>query len=172
MGKTKKLMFMSLMLAYSLLLYIVESMLPGLYFIAPGAKLGLSNIVSLVLLYTGGFQMAITILITRVALSSIFGGGFSAFLYSLAGGLSALVAMQLLRSMHLPSVSEVGVSVIGSVMFNIGQLTVAAIMIENSSVFIYLPILMYVSLGTGFFVGLTAQLLLKKMPKVMKIKLD
>ena len=72
---TKKLMFMSLMVAYSLILYLIESTLPGLYFIAPGAKLGLSNIVSVTLLYIGGIQMAFSVLIVRIILSSIFGGG-------------------------------------------------------------------------------------------------
>ena len=166
MKKTKKLMFMSLMVAYSLILYFVESMLPGLYFLAPGAKLGLSNIVSLILLYTGGFQMAVTVLITRIVMSSIFGGGFSAFLYSISGGLLSILSMYLIKKFNFKSVSEVGVSVCGAVAFNIGQLLMAAWIINNMSIFIYLPILLYVSIGTGIFVGLAAHYMLKKLKKI------
>ena len=152
MKKTKRLMFMSLMVAYSLILYFIESMLPGLYFIAPGAKLGLSNIVSLILLYIGGFQMAVIVLITRIIMSSMFGGGFSAFLYSISGGILSILVMFLAKSLNLKGVTEVGISVCGAVAFNIGQLLMAAWIINNMSIFVYLPVLLYVSVGTGILV--------------------
>lgn len=172
MEKTKKLMFMSLMVAYSLILYFIESMLPSLYFIAPGAKLGLSNIVSLVLLYIGGFKMAFIVLITRIIMSSIFGGGFSAFLYSVSGGLLSIFVMYLLKSLRISSVTKVGISVVGSIAFNIGQLLMAALMIHNISIFIYLPLLLYVSIVTGVFVGYVAQYVTNKLEKIVKVNLD
>ena len=172
MKSTKKLMFMSLMVAYSLILYFIEGMLPGLYFIAPGAKLGLSNIISLSLLYLGGIRMAITVLITRIILSSMFGGGFSSFLYSVTGGLFSIVTMWLVKSLKFNSITEVGTSVLGSISFNIGQLLVAAIMINNMSIFIYLPVLFYVSIVTGIFVGYTSKYVVRKISKIIKINLD
>lgn len=172
MNKTKKLMFMSLMVAYSLILYIIEAMLPGLYFIAPGAKLGLSNIVSLVLLYTSSFNTALLVLMVRILLSSFFGASFSMFFYSMAGGLFSIFAMALVKKLRLPSVTEIGVSVVGSISFNIGQLTVAALMIHNISVFVYLPILLYVSIATGIFVGYSAKFLVQKINKISKVNLD
>ena len=54
MKSTRRITFMALMVAYSLILYFIESMLPSLYFIAPGAKLGLTNIITLSLLYMTG----------------------------------------------------------------------------------------------------------------------
>lgn len=167
MNKTKRLVFMSIMVTYSLVLYFVEAMLPSLYFITPGAKLGLSNIITMVILYAGGFNMAITVLLIRIILSSIFGGGFSAFLYSVTGGIFSLVAMWAIKSLKIKSVSEVGVSVVGAVFFNVGQLLAAAIMINNLSIFIYLPIMCYVSIGTGILVGYTAKFLNKKIPKIV-----
>ncbi len=172
MKNTKKLMFMSLMVAYSLILYLIESTLPGLYFIAPGAKLGLSNIVSVTLLYVGGIQMAFSVLIVRIILSSIFGGGFSAFLYSIAGGIFSVLAMGLIKKLNLKDVTEIGVSVIGSISFNIGQLLVAALMINNISIFIYLPVLFYVSVATGVFVGYAAKFAIGKIDKIIQINLD
>lgn len=89
------------MIAYSLVLYFIESMLPGLYFIAPGAKLGLTNIITLSMLYIMGFGDAFAVIVIRILLSSIFGGGMSAFMYSISGGIMSLVAMYLMKKQTL-----------------------------------------------------------------------
>lgn len=172
MKNTKKMVFMSLMISYSLVLHFFESMLPSLHFIAPGAKLGLSNIISLIILYTYGMGTATTVLILRIILSSVFGGGFSSFLYSITGGICAIFAMFFIKSLNLRSVSEIGVSMVGAVFFNIGQILAAAIMIQNLSIFVYLPAMMYVSVGTGALVGFTAKYTIQKLNKKAMIQAD
>lgn len=163
MSRTKKMIFLSLMISYSLVLHLVERILPSLYFIAPGAKLGLTNIISLVILYTYGMGSALTVLVLRIILSSIFGGGFSSFLYSITGGIFAIFAMWGIKSLQSASISEIGVSVVGAVFFNIGQLTAAALMIQNLSIFVYLPVMMYVSVATGTLVGFSAKYIIQKL---------
>lgn len=163
MSRTKKMIFLSLMISYSLVLHLVERMLPSLYFIAPGAKLGLTNIISLVILYTYGMGSALTVLVLRIILSSIFGGGFSSFLYSITGGIFAIFAMWGIKSLQSASISEIGVSVVGAVFFNIGQLAAAALMIQNLSIFVYLPVMMYVSVATGTLVGFSAKYIIQKL---------
>lgn len=163
MSRTKKMIFLSLMISYSLVLHLVERMLPSLYFIAPGAKLGLTNIISLVILYTYGMGSALTVLVLRIILSSIFGGGFSSFLYSITGGIFAIFAMWVIKSLQSASISEIGVSVVGAVFFNIGQLAAAALMIQNLSIFVYLPVMMYVSVATGTLVGFSAKYIIQKL---------
>lgn len=153
------------MISYSLVLHLAERMLPSLYFIAPGAKLGLTNIISLVLLYSYGMGSAVTVLVLRIILSSIFGGGFSSFLYSITGGLFAILAMWGIKSCRLSSVSEVGVSVVGAVFFNIGQLVAAAMMIQNLSIFVYLPVMMYVSVVTGSLVGFSGRYVIQRLSR-------
>lgn len=162
MNKTRKTVFLALMISYSLVLYFVESMLPSLYFIAPGAKLGLTNIISLSVLYLMGFRPAFVVLTIRIVLSSMFGGGLSAFLYSIMGGVFSLVAMWGMKKLNLKHVSIVGISVVGAVFFNLGQLTAAALIIKNPSIFVYLPILAYVSLGTGLFVGFAGKFVVER----------
>lgn len=162
MGKTKKTVFLSLMIAYSLVLYIIESMLPTLFFIAPGAKLGLTNIVTLAMLYIVGFREAFTVMIIRIIMSSIFGGSMSAFMYSFGGGLFSIVAMYVVKKINLKTVSIIGISTIGALFFNIGQLLVSAIIIKNISIFVYLPVLTYVSLGTGILVGYAAKFMVER----------
>lgn len=162
MQKTKKMVFLAMMISFSLVLYFVENMLPSLYFIAPGAKLGLSNIISVIVLYTLGFVSAFMVLMIRMLMASFFGGGFSSLLYSLGGGIFALIAMTVLHKTLIRWLSPIGVSVGGAVFFNIGQLLVAAIIIENMSLFVYLPVLIYVSIGTGIFVGFVSKMMLEK----------
>ncbi|MGL5257301.1 MAG: Gx transporter family protein [Proteocatella sp.] len=162
MGNTKKTVFLSLMIAYSLVLYIIESMLPTLFFIAPGAKLGLTNIVTLAMLYIVGFREAFTVMVIRIIMSSIFGGSMSAFMYSFGGGLFSIVAMYAVKKMNLKTVSIIGISTIGALFFNIGQLLVSAVIIKNISIFIYLPVLTYVSLGTGILVGYASKFMVER----------
>ena len=165
MNKTKRLTYMALMVSYSLVLHFIESTLPSLYFIAPGAKLGLSNIISLVLLYMNGAPIAIGVLLTRIVLGAIFGGNISSFIYSLSGGLFAIFSMWGIKAMDMKSISVIGVSVVGSVFFNIGQLFAAGIMIENFLIFAYLPVTIYVSIGTGLLVGYSAKFVLQRLMK-------
>lgn len=162
MGRTKKTVFLALMIAYSLVLYIIESMLPTLYFISPGAKLGLTNIVTLSLIYIVGARDAFIVMTIRIIMSSIFGGGMSAFMYSFSGGIFSLLAMYIVKKMNLKTVSIIGVSVIGAMFFNIGQLLVSAAVIKNISIFVYLPILTYVSLGTGILVGYASKFMVER----------
>lgn len=157
MKSTRKITFMALMVAYSLILYFIESMLPSLYFIAPGAKLGLTNIITLSLLYMTGLGDAFFVLVVRIIMSSIFGGGINAFMYSISGGIFSMMAMFIMKKLNLPGVSIIGISVVGAVFFNIGQLIVSALVIRNISIFVYLPVLMYISLGTGILVGYTSR---------------
>ena len=104
-----------------------------------------------------GLGDAFFVLVVRVIMSSIFGGGINAFMYSISGGILSMIAMFLIKKLNLPGVSMIGVSVVGAVFFNVGQLIVSAMVIRNISIFVYLPILMYISLGTGILVGYTSR---------------
>lgn len=162
MKETKRTVFLALMVAYSLVLYIIESMLPTLYFIAPGAKLGLTNIVTLSMMYILGAKEAFIVMVVRIVMSSIFGGSMSAFMYSFGGGVLSLLAMFLVKKANFKSVSIIGISVIGALFFNIGQLLVSAAVIKNISIFVYLPILTYISLGTGILVGYASKFMIER----------
>lgn len=163
MTKTKRLVYLSLMVSQSLVLYIIESFLPPISFVAPGAKLGLANIITLSVLYISGFRDAFTVLGMRIFISSMFGGGFSAFLYSISGGLLGLTAMGITKKLHKLDISIIGVSVTGALFFNIGQMLAAAAIIQNLAILVYLPILSYVSVGTGIFVGIVSKFMVERM---------
>ena len=84
--KTKRLTFLSLMIGYSLILYIVETYIPNpLIILFPGAKLGLTNIITLISLILLGGKDTFIIVTIRVILSSIFSGPLSYLLFSIGG---------------------------------------------------------------------------------------
>lgn len=169
MKKTNKMVFIAIMLSFSLILYYIESMMPPINLIAPGAKLGLSNIVSLTCLFIFGFQETFLILFMRVFLSSTFYGGMSTFLYSIAGGICSIVTMHIMKKFDFKSVSIIGVSMVGSLFFNIGQLIVASLVLSNAKIFYYLPYMSIISIGTGIFIGITSNFLVLRLKKILKI---
>lgn len=162
--KTKKLTFLGLMVGYSLILYIIESYIPNpLIAVFPGAKLGLSNIITLLSLIIFGLKDTFIILSVRIILSSIFAGPISYLLFSIGGAYLSLILMYVAsRSKDL---SIIGISIIGAIGHNIGQLLVASLIIENLMIVTYLPFMLTASLITGLFVGLVSKYCYPKMKK-------
>lgn len=167
MGKARKLTLISLLVAQGLVLHIFERMLP-VPFITPGAKLGLTNIITLIALYIFDFKDVFIVIMLRIILATLLGGGLSSFLYSVAGGILSFLAMYIMKNIGKDNVSIIGISIIGAVFHNIGQVIIAAIVVENVMIATYLPILIIAAIGTGFFTGLTAKYLL---PYIKRIKI-
>lgn len=166
MKNTKKMIFLSIMLSISLVLYYIENNMPPITFLSPGAKIGISNIISITILFIFGFKEAIIVLFMKVFLSSTFYGGLSTFLYSITGGILSIFSMSILKKINVKSVSIVGISVIGSLFFNIGQLAVSSIILNNLKIFYYLPYMSIVSIFTGIFVGISGNFIINHLNKL------
>ncbi len=162
---TKKLTTMSMFVAIALALNIVEKMLP-LPTMVVGVKLGLANIVTIVGLAIFGLKDALLILISRIILGSIFGGGASGFLYSFLGGIFSILSMAILVRLANDRVSLVGVSVTGAFFHSLGQIIMAVILFQNIRLLGYLPIMLITSIATGIFIGLVGE---KLKPYLFKI---
>ena len=144
------------MVAYSLALYILETFIPNpLMVLFPGAKLGLSNIITLICLLTFGFRDTFFILSVRIILSSIFAGPASMLLFSVAGGYLSLFGMY--AASKIPGFSTIGISLVGAVLHNIGQLLMASLIINNISIMSYLPFMLFASVITGVFIGIVVR---------------
>ena len=162
MTKTFKTVYLALLIAQSLALFLFEGMLP-LPFLAPGAKLGLANLITLLALYTlPRWQDALLVILIRIALATMFGGGPTILMYSLAGGLLSFAVMLMLR--HSGRFSILGVSAAGGFAHNLGQLLIASLVIGNPDLLLYLPILGPCGILTGLLLGTCAGLVLKKLP--------
>ena len=160
---TKAITTCAVLAALALALSYLESFFPPLLPL-PGVKLGLANIVTVYALYALGASNALAILVVRCLLGSLFAGNASALLFSLLGGLAAMLVMIALHA--LPRLSVYGVSVGGAAAHNIGQIGAAMIVLGGTAVLGYLPVLLAVSLLTGTLTGFVAGLLFRAMKNV------
>ena len=143
------------MTALALALSYIERFIPlELLVPLPGIKLGLANIVTLVVLTYFGPLPALAVVTARCALGALFSGSAVSLCYSFAGGWLALGAMTLaFRSRGL---SVWGVSVCGSAAHVTGQILAASALLGSSAVFAYLPLLLLAGIPAGLLTGAVA----------------
>lgn len=159
----KKLTQLAMLTSLGLALHIIEAGIPNpLIGIAPGAKLGLANIIGLITLVIFGFKYALTVNLLRCILGGLASGAVTSMIYSLAGAFISTILMWFIYQYFKKYFSLVGVSVFGALGHNIAQLTVASLIISNAKIFTYLPIMMFVSIFTGIFIGITANFTVSK----------
>ena len=155
----KKLTLLSLFTTISLAVYAIESAVPPLVPI-PGIKLGLANIVTLVLLRRFRAADALMVLFCRILLSALLFGQALSLIYSLAGGLTSLLVMcivtRLLRNKRVYLTGAMG-----GLTHNMGQLLTAYAVTATGGVFAYLPFLALSGVITGLFTGLCSGFLNK-----------
>ncbi len=152
--RSKKIAFLGVFIALALICSYVESLIP-FYFGIPGVKLGLTNIVVVIMLYTIGEKEAFAVSMLRIVLAGFLFGNLFSILYSLAGGLLSFLVMYLIKKFGLLGV--VPVSVCGGISHNIGQIAVAAFVVENYNIFYYIPVLLIAGTITGFLIGIVGQ---------------
>ena len=159
---TRQLALCAVLTALALGLSTLENLFPVTLLIPlPGVKLGLANIVTVFALYQLGALPALAILTARCLLGGLFAGNASAMLFSLLGGLTAMLVMILLR--RLRCLSIYGVSIGGD---NLGQMAAALITLGNTAVLGYLPFLLGISLLTGTLTGFVSSLLFRAMAHI------
>jgi len=160
----KKMVTISLLLSMAIILSYLERMIPTPFLVA-GAKLGLTNIITITTLVLLDRKSSFLILIMRITLVSLLFAGFSGFLYSMTGGVLSYMGMSVVLKMDFKEVSLVGISVIGAVLHSLGQVLVAMVLFSNSALLLYLPLVLLTSLITGIFIGLVANHLTERLLK-------
>ena len=98
--KIHKIAYIGLFLAVALICSYIETLIPFSFGI-PGVKLGLTNIVIVLMLYTVGTKESLLVSVLRIVLVGFLFGNLFSILYSLTGGLLSFVVMALLKRMHL-----------------------------------------------------------------------
>ncbi len=150
----RKTAYLGMFLALALICSYIESLIP-FHFGVPGVKLGLTNIVVVLMLYCVGAKEAFLISVLRILLAGfMFGNPFS-IIYSLSGGILSFLIMLLLKRME--KLNIVSVSVAGGIFHNVGQLFIASVVVENYNLFYYMPVLLVSGFITGFLIGILAQ---------------
>jgi len=158
--KTKKLTELALLTALALIIFIVELRIPNPIPI-PGVKLGLANIITVYAVYHYRVKEVFMIVIVRIVLGSVFSGSIMALMYSFAGSMLCLAGMIPLHKV-IPARSIWICSVLGAVLHNVGQISVAIMVTGTFGVIAYLPFLLVSGCAAGAFTGLCAQLLVNR----------
>ena len=159
--KTKQIAQLGLLTALALIASYIELLIPIPIGI-PGIKLGLANLIIVWALYTMKPGEALAINGMRILLVGFMFGNLSMILYSLAGAALSFLCMYL--AMKTKSFSEIGISMIGGVMHNVGQLIVAMLVLETVSLAYYGPVLLIAGLLTGFLIGIITRETLQRIP--------
>ncbi|MCI5640475.1 MAG: Gx transporter family protein [Lachnospiraceae bacterium] len=158
--KSKKIAQIGMLVALAMVFSYLESLVP-ISLGVPGIKLGLSNVVTVFALYQFGAPLALGISMVRIVLCGLTFGSFSTMLYSLAGGLLSFLVMVILKKTGKFSIY--GVSAAGGVFHNIGQLIVAAWMLQSSMLAYYMPFLMVAGIVSGAAIGMLGGMVWKRM---------
>lgn len=159
MNNIKRLSIISMLLAMAIVLSYLESFTP---MFIPGFKLGLANVIILIMIYEFKYYEAFIVQITRIIIVALIRGTLlnPVFFMSLVGGILAYLMMLLFSKLKL--FTPIGVSVIGAIFHTVGQIVVAIIIMNASEVIYYLPFIALLSVITGILSGLIAYTYLKR----------
>ena len=162
---TKKISYLGLLIALAFVFSYIESLIPVNIGI-PGAKLGLANLVIIVAMFTLGEKDAFALSIIRIVLVGFTFGNLASMMYSLAGGVLSFGVMVIAKKTKLLSIT--GVSVLGGVFHNVGQIIAAILVLETSSLIYYLPVLVIVGSLSGIAIGILGAIVTKRIQKIIK----
>ena len=165
----KKTANLGLLCAAAIILGYVESLFP-VFVGVPGMKIGLPNLAVVMVLYLYSWKEAIAVSFVRIlVIGFLFGNAFS-IAFSLAGGMLSLLCMEAVR--RFLKLSCTGVSMIGGVTHNLGQILVAMVVVENVRVGYYFSILAVTGLVTGILIGILAAELVKRIRRAVGSEFD
>lgn len=164
----RKSINIAMFLSLAVVLNIIESFIPIFVSFVPGIKLGLTNIIIILVLYTYSFKDAFIVSILRVLLVGILRTGlFSiSFFFSLGGATLSILMMYLVK--RYTNLSMIGVSIIGAFFHSIGQIIMAITILKNINLIYYLPWLLLFSIPTGILIGVIGKEIIVHLEKMLK----
>lgn len=162
---TIKIALYGLLIALAVVLGYVESLVP-IYLGAPGVKLGLANLVTMISLYCMGLRETMVINGARILFTGFTFGPPSTIIFGAAGAALSLLVMYMCKKYHF--FGMVGVSILGGVAHNVGQFLMAAFVVHTFGVFSYLPVLLAAGTVAGALVGLLGGIIVSRVSGVFK----
>jgi heptaprenyl diphosphate synthase len=153
------------MIALAFVFSYIEFLLPVNLGI-PGVKLGLANLVIMVCLYMLGEKDAFLLSMVRIVLIGFTFANTATMMYSLAGGILSFAVMVLAKKTK--KLSMTGVSVLGGVFHNVGQILLAMFILETDSLLYYLPVLIVTGIISGVIIGIVGGLITQRLGSLGK----
>lgn len=163
-NKAKKTALLGVLTGVALVLSYLEAIIPPIYAAVPGIKVGLPNIVIILILYKFGVKEAAAVSFLRVFIVALLFGNAMTLAYSIAGAFLSLAVMTFFKKVD--KFSAVGVSIIGGVAHNLGQILVAIVLLSSTLIGYYMIILTITGTLAGVAVGIAGSLLIKRMKNI------
>lgn len=150
--KTARTALIGVLTAEALAFSFIESIVPPIPGLPPGAKPGFSNIITMFAAESMGLPCALGITFAKAVFAFIT-RGFTAALMSFCGGILSTLVMYLLLKAKKSPFGFSGIGVICALAHNLGQLTAAAFLLGTSAAFGYAPVLLVFAVITGLITG-------------------
>lgn len=161
----KKIALLGILASLAIIAGLLERLVP-FPIAVPGIKLGLANVIVIITMYCMGEREAFGISVIRIMVVGVLFSGLSGILYSLAGGLLSYVGM--VAGKRVKAFSVIGVSIIGGVLHNLGQIGIAALVVSNIKLLYYVPVLILAGIVAGVVTGFVAVYTLDHMGVICK----
>ncbi len=168
MTLTKRTALDGILAAVALTLAFLESLIPDIAFLPPGAKLGLSNIAVMFAVLTAGYIDGLFITVIKSGFV-FFTRGLSSFLMSISGGVLSclvLILMIYISRKTKKEFSYTGISVICAVVHNIGQTVTASVYMNTNLLTGYLPLLIISAIPAGLVTGVILRTVIPALSKI------
>ena len=163
--ETRKIALLGVLTSVALVLSYLEAMLPPISTAVPGIKMGLPNIIIIFLLYKFGLKEAVTVSIIRVFIVALLFGNVMTLAYSVAGAVLSIALMTIM--LKLDWFSTIGVSVVGGISHNLGQILVAIFLFDTIQIGYYMIVLSITGTIAGVVIGIISSILVKKLEKLV-----
>lgn len=170
MNRTQKMIYISLLSAQAVILGLAERSIPFPFAFAPGAKLGVANLIIIVAIYTLPLKDSFKVVWMRLLLTTLLGGTLSTFLYSTVGALLSFIGMLFVKEVFRTKVSIIGISATGGILHNLGQLLVASTIAQTWTTLLYLPVLSFMGILSGIAIGIAANFLMEHVTTIQRFK--
>lgn len=158
----RKIAITGLLGALAIALSFLEGLLPPLPMLPPGARLGLSNVVTMFAAGSLGLPTALLLALLKGGFA-LLTRGVTAGLLSLCGGLcSTAVVWALFKYTRL---SLILLGVCGALTHNFAQLAMARLLLSTPVIF-YIPALLIFAVLTGLLTGLVLKIMLPALGKL------
>lgn len=159
--ETRKIALLGVLTSVALVLSYLEAMLPPISTAVPGIKMGLPNIIIIFVLYKFGLKEAVTVSIIRVFIVALLFGNVMTLAYSVAGAVLSIALMTIM--LKLDWFSTIGVSVVGGISHNLGQILVAIFLFDTIQIGYYMIVLAVTGTIAGVIIGIIASVLIKRL---------
>lgn len=172
MNKNRTNIYIALLVAQGVVIGLVERMIPSPFSFAPGAKLGLANLITIIAIFTMPKKKSFFLVCLRLILTTFLGGTVSTFLYSAPGALLSYFGMLGIKRLGPKRVSVIGISAAGGFLHNVGQLITASWISGSWDIMRYLPFLSFIGILAGIAIGIAANYLLEHVTTLKRFQED